>query len=215
MVKEERSLLSDGCADALERFNEACIRELDRCFHEFSEGPYLEAAALILECQRHGGRVHTTGIGKPAHICTYAASLLSSTGTPTYFLHGTEAVHGSCGQLVEGDVVICISNSGETAELKATVRAIKNNGGKIIAITGGLSSWLADHADVRLYAGVTAEGDVLDRAPRLSVLAEIVAVQRLSIVLQTNYGLTPAQYIKWHPGGTLGRLREDEQGPRT
>ena len=109
------------------------------------------------------------------------------------------------------DVVICISNSGETSELKATVCAIKNNGGKILGITGNPNSWLAQNSDVHLFAGVSSEGDVLNRAPRASVLAETLVLQRLSIVLQTGYGLTPAQYIKWHPGGMLGRLRKDEE----
>ena len=83
-----------------------------------------------------------TGIGKPGHVAGYAASLLSSTGTPTYELHGTECVHGSAGQVVPGDVVIAISNSGETAELKATVETLKNNGAKIISVTGKPESWL-------------------------------------------------------------------------
>ena len=88
----------------------------------------LEAAAkLILEAKKAGNRLHVSGIGKPAHIAGYIASLISSTGTPTYFLHGTEAVHGSCGQLTAGDVVIFISNSGETAEMRSTVLAVKKN----------------------------------------------------------------------------------------
>ena len=91
--------------------------------------PALERAAeLILAAKAAGKRLHISGIGKPAHLAGYAASLFSSTGTPAYFLHGTEAVHGSCGQLVPGDVVIFISNSGETAEMMATVSAVKNNG---------------------------------------------------------------------------------------
>ena len=81
---------------------------------------YEKAARLICDSEANGGRLHITGIGKPAHIAGYIASLISSTGTPAYFLHGTEAVHGSCGQLNKGDVVICISNSGETAEMKST-----------------------------------------------------------------------------------------------
>lgn len=210
MVNKQEPL-SSRCCEALDIFNEIRHQELNKYFCTFSAEPYLEAAELIWECQRHNGRIHTTGIGKPAHICGYAASLLSSTGTPTYFLHGTEAVHGSCGQIVTGDVVICISNSGETSELKATVCAIKNNGGKILGITGNPNSWLAQNSDVHLFAGVSSEGDVLNRAPRASVLAETLVLQRLSIVLQTGYGLTPAQYIKWHPGGMLGRLRKDEE----
>ena len=90
-----------------------------------SAGDYEAAAQLIRESQAKGGRIHVTGIGKCSHVSTYAASLLSSTGNPAYYLHGTEAVHGSCGQLAAGDVVIAISNSGETGELKATVLAVK------------------------------------------------------------------------------------------
>ena len=83
--------------------------------------------------RRTGGRVHVTGIGKPGHVSGYAASLFSSTGTPTYELHGTECVHGSAGQVLSGDVVIMHSNSGETGELKATVTCLRKNGAKIIA----------------------------------------------------------------------------------
>ena len=83
-----------------------------------SADEYDGAVSMILESQSKGGRIHVTGIGKCSHVATYAASLLSSTGNPAYYLHGTEAVHGSCGQLKAGDVVIAISNSGETAELK-------------------------------------------------------------------------------------------------
>ena len=88
------------------------------------------AKELILEAEKNHNRVHVTGIGKPGHVAGYVASLLSSTGTPTYELHGTECVHGSAGQVMPGDVVIAISNSGETMELKATVETLKNNGAK-------------------------------------------------------------------------------------
>ena len=117
---------------------------------------YEDAVALIEECRAAGHRVHVTGIGKPGHVAGYGASLLSSTGTPSYFLHGTEAVHGSCGQLEEGDVVIAISNSGETVELKATVLAVKNNGCRVIGITGNAESWLAKERAAQLRA----RGDV-------------------------------------------------------
>lgn len=102
-----------------------------------------QAADLIQKAKEAGNRLHISGIGKPAHIAGYIASLMSSTGTPAYFLHGTEAVHGSCGQLKENDVVIFISNSGETAEMRATVQAIKNNGCKVIGVSGNPASWLA------------------------------------------------------------------------
>ena len=93
------------------------------------------AVQLINEAKKNNNRLHMSGIGKPSYVAAYGASLISSTGTPAYVLDGTEAVHGSSGQLVEGDVVICISNSGETQELLATAHAILNNGCKIIAIS--------------------------------------------------------------------------------
>ena len=162
------------------------------------------AKQLILDAEAAGGRVHVTGIGKPGHVSGYAASLFSSTGTSTYELHGTEAVHGSSGQVKPGDVVIAISNSGTTVELKATVEALKANDAKIIALTGDPESWLAQQGDVALIAGVEREGDSMNKPPRLSILVEIIELQCLSILLQNDFGLTPQQYVRWHPGGALG-----------
>lgn len=169
------------------------------------------AVTLILEAENQGGRLHITGIGKPGHVAEYMASLFSSTGTPAYFLHGTEAVHGSCGQLRAGDVVICISNSGETAEMKATATAIRNNGCKIISVTGKPDSWLARMGEAHLFAGVEEEGGPLNRAPRASILAETLVLQALSVALQEHRNLTPQEYVLRHPGGSLGVLREDER----
>ena len=171
---------------------------------------YDAAVELIEMAERAGNRVHITGIGKPGHVAAYMASLLSSTGTPTYFLHGTEAVHGSCGQLAAGDVVIAISNSGETGELKATVAAVKNNGCKVIGVTGNPESWLARESDAHLFAGVKEEGGPLNRAPRNSILAEILTLQALSVALQADCGQDAKQYVRCHPGGALGALRKGE-----
>jgi len=172
----------------------------------------IEAAAdLIAEAQACGGRVHVSGIGKPGHISGYIASLMSSTGNPTYFLHGTEAVHGSCGQLVPGDVVIFISNSGETAEMRSTVLAVKNNGCKVIGVSGNSESWLAKESAVHLFAGVKKEGGPMVRAPRMSILAETLVLQALSVALQAHKDVSPQQYVTWHPGGALGKLRDHEK----
>lgn len=184
--------------------------EMTKALQTLKEEALLPAAQLIWEAQAAGNRVHITGIGKPSHVANYIASLWSSTGTPTYFLHGTEAVHGSCGQLVEGDVVVCISNSGETAELKATAMAIRNNGCKVIAVTGNDQSWMAKFADAHILAHVDQEGGPLNRAPRASILVETMVLQALSVVLQEKRGMTPQEYVKRHPGGTLGKLRENE-----
>lgn len=169
------------------------------------------AKQLILAAEAKGNRLHVTGIGKPGHVSGYAASLFSSTGTPTYELHGTECVHGSAGQTKPGDVVIAISNSGETNELKATVTCLKGVGVHIIALTGNSNSWLANEAEVALIAGVKQEGDSMNKPPRASILAEIIELQCLSILLQNEFGLDPKQYVKWHPGGALGAsCREDK-----
>ncbi|MEG2420315.1 MAG: SIS domain-containing protein [Oscillospiraceae bacterium] len=204
-------MVCEASNNALSTFLTAAQEEFSAFAATINCDTYDRAAALILESQKAGGRVHITGIGKPGHVAAYMASLLSSTGTPTYFLHGTEAVHGSCGQLVAGDVVICISNSGETAELKATALAVRNNGCKIIAVTGNEKSWLAQFADAHLFAGVSKEGGPLNRAPRCSILAETLTLQALSVVLQAHCGQTPEQYVRCHPGGSLGALRADER----
>lgn len=196
----------------------ACQKFLDAVksdFNAFAEAVDMqeieEAAQLILDARKNGNRMHISGIGKPAHIAEYIASLMSSTGTPTYYLHGTEAVHGSCGQLVPGDIVFFISNSGETAEMKATVTAVKNNGCKVIGVSGNRNSWLARQSAVHLFAGVPLEGGPLNRAPRMSILAETFVLQVLSVYLQSHAGITPQQYVKWHPGGALGKLRTEEE----
>lgn len=205
-------MLKTESKQAVDTFFTTVDAELKRFIQARSAGDYEAAAQLIRESQAKGGRIHVTGIGKCSHVSTYAASLLSSTGNPAYYLHGTEAVHGSCGQLVAGDVVICISNSGETEELKCTVEAIKNYGCKVIGLSGGEGSWLDRNSDVCLIAKVKEEGGPLNRAPMSSVLVECMAIQGLAVMLETQCGLTVKDYIKRHPGGKLGQLRKDETG---
>lgn len=179
-------------------------KEIDDFISTLDLNQLQNAANLIIECEKNGGRTHITGIGKPSYVAGYIASLLSSTGTMTYVLHGTEAVHGSSGQVAPQDVVIAISNSGGTTELKATVETLINNGAKIIGVTGKKDSWLARHAKVALIASVNQEGDSLNKPPRASIVAEILCLQGLSVILQEYKNLTPQKYVKWHPGGALG-----------
>ena len=198
---------------SIQEFNAYCgtIQSELAAFFEKIDYTNLDKAAELIEASKsNGGRLHISGIGKPAHISSYAASLISSTGTPAYYLDGTEAVHGSCGQLIPGDVVIFISNSGETVEMKVAVQAIKNNECAIIGISGNSASWLAKQSDVYIFAGVINEGGPLNRAPRASILAEALVLQALSVILQANANVTPQQYVKWHPGGKLGVLRNNE-----
>lgn len=211
-----------GERDSLDRFLTA-VREQDAYTLSTIDRDALDrAATLIEESKSGGGRLHVTGIGKPGHLAEYIAALITSTGTPAYFLNGTEAVHGSSGQLVEGDVVIGISNSGNTDELIATINCVKNNGCKVIGVTGNPASRLAKMSDVCLLAPVVreedsktgkevpVEGGPLNRAPRNSILAEMVVLQALSVVLQKNANVTPEEYVRHHPHGALGKLSENE-----
>lgn len=195
----------------LENFIENSSKEFGNTVRNLDQAALERAADIIMESEKAGGRVHVTGIGKPAHVAGYISSLLSSTGTSAYELHGTEAVHGSSGQVKAGDVVIAISNSGETQELKATVETLRANGAHLISCTGKRGSWLSKHSEVCLVAHADQEGDDLNKPPRASILAEIFVLQSLSIVLQGRKGLDSKQYVKWHPGGSLGQSIRDEQ----
>lgn len=196
---------------ALEAFLASAKDQAVKFTDKLSPSDYEKAVEIILNSQNAGGRLHITGIGKPGHVAEFMASLFSSTGNPCYFLHGIEAVHGSCGQLVEGDVVIAISNSGETVELKSTVLAIKNNGCKIIGVSGNPESWLAKESDAFLFAGVEEEGGPLNRAPRNSIIAELITLQALSVAIQVEKDWDPVKYVRCHPGGKLGQLRDNEK----
>ena len=216
-LREVQELLGEingadsACKNAYEHYVSTVQSGMEQQYLRLDYDMIQSAAMLIRAAEQDGGRIHISGIGKCAHVATYMASLMSSTGTPTYYLHGTESVHGSCGQLKKCDLVIFISNSGETPEMKAAVSAVKNNGCKIIGVSGNENSWLAKTSDIHLLAKAEEEGGPLDRAPRMSIFAELLVLQALSVVLQEDYGVTPEQYVKWHPGGKLGVLRENEK----
>jgi D-arabinose 5-phosphate isomerase GutQ len=145
-----------------------------------------------------------TGVGKSEHVARYAASILCSVGTMATFLDATETLHGSLGQVAPGDVVIALSNSGNTAELCAAARAVKEHGAELIAITGGLCSELAQMADLVLHAPVAKEGGRLGLAPRISVLGQVLVVAALSVALEAARGLTLEEYSRWHRAGAIG-----------
>jgi len=191
------------------RVLEVAAREL-AALAERHDGTALAAAADLIESAEAGGaRVHVTGVGKPEHVAHYGASLLSSTGIPATFLHATESLHGSLGQIVPGDVVIAISNSGTTSECLLAVEAIRGYGGRVIAVTGGLASPLAEAAEVTLDAAVAEEGGPLGLAPRASVAAEVLVLAALGAVLQERRGLDARAYAARHPAGALGRQARD------
>ena len=191
--------------DSSLRFLEIACREFDSVARSLDAAALRDAAELIQAAEDQGGRVHVTGIGKPAYVAGYAASLLASTGTPATFLDGTEASHGSAGQLVTGDVVIAISNSGETPELLSALSALKAAGASLIGVTSRAESSLARQSDVVLIAEVKEEGGPLGLAPRSSVLAQTLAVQVLSVELQARRDFSRADYNARHPSGELGK----------
>jgi sugar/nucleoside kinase (ribokinase family)/D-arabinose 5-phosphate isomerase GutQ len=162
------------------------------------------AVTMIRTAETRGGRVHVTGVGKPEHVARYAASVFCSVGTMATFLHATETLHGSLGQIDPRDVVIAISNSGNTDELCAAAVAIKEHGAQLIAVTGNGTSELGRLAHLVLHAPVNNEGGVLGLAPRISVLAQVFVVAALSVALEAARGLTLEEYSRWHRAGTLG-----------
>ena len=196
--------------EAVEAFFDLVIDELSALRTRAELDAIEVAASLILDCESRGGRVHVTGIGKSEHIARYVASLLSSTGTPAYFLHATECIHGSAGQVCPNDIAIAISNSGTTPELLSAIETLREFGTKIIAVSGNRESELASISDVLLDAGVDNEGGDLNLVPRASILAKIYLLCSLSVALEAHKGLTREQYARWHPGGALGRLARGE-----
>jgi arabinose-5-phosphate isomerase len=193
-------------SDEVERFLELCLSELGTLRSEIDLGQIRAAVDLIRGAETRGGRLHLTGVGKPEHVARYAASLLCSIGTQATFLHATETLHGSLGQVDPKDVVIAISNSGNTRELREAAVAIKEHGAQLIAVTGNPTSELATLADLVIHAPVKREGGVLGLAPRISVLAEVCVLAALSVALEAARGLTPEQYSRWHRGGALGEV---------
>ena len=186
------------------RFLELCLGELGTLRREIDLNQIRAAVDMIRIAEARGGRVHLTGVGKPEHVARYAASLLCSVGTQATFLHATETLHGSLGQVDPKDVVIAISNSGNTRELCEATVAIKEHGAQLIAVTGNPASELSHLADLVINAPVEQEGGVLGLAPRISVLAEVCVLAALSVALEAARGLTLEQYGRWHRAGTLG-----------
>ena len=194
----------------------AAIRGLKKHLnHDFTR-----AVELILECR---GRVIVTGMGKTGIIGRKIASTLSSTGTPSIFLHSAEAVHGDLGQVTRADILIMISNSGETEETTRLLPLVKKIGAGTIAMTGNPSSSLARYSDVVLNIAVKQEGCPLGLAPMASTTATLVMGDALAACLIVRRGFKKEDFAFFHPGGALGRrlllrvediMRKDKFFPR-
>jgi len=151
------------------------------------------------------GRVIITGIGKSAIIASKIVATLNSTGTPAVFMHAADAIHGDLGTILKDDVVICISKSGNTPEIKVLVPLIKNFNNKIIAITGNVDSFLGLHSDFLLNAFVEKEACPNNLAPTTSTTAQLVLGDALAVCLLDLRGFSRKDFAKYHPGGALGK----------
>nr|WP_299379491.1 KpsF/GutQ family sugar-phosphate isomerase [uncultured Halomonas sp.] len=160
------------------------------------------ACRLMLAC---AGRVVVTGMGKSGHIARKVAATLASTGTPAFFVHPGEASHGDLGMITSKDIVLALSNSGETAEITALLPLLKRMGTPMISITGRPGSTLACHAQAHLDAGVEREACPLGLAPTSSTTAALALADALAVALLEARGFTTEEFALSHPGGSLGR----------
>jgi len=156
----------------------------------------------MLEC---GGRVVVMGMGKSGHVGRKIAATLASTGTPAMFVHPGEASHGDLGMVVQGDVVLAISNSGESDELAAILPAMRRIGVTLVAMTGKADSTLAQHADLVLNSAVSEEACPMNLAPTASTTAQMALGDALAVALLDARGFKEADFARSHPGGSLGR----------
>lgn len=172
----------------------ALVDQLDSGFEE---------AVHLIENSR--GRVVLTGMGKSGHIARKIAATMASTGTPAFFLHPAEGIHGDLGMVTADDVVVAYSNSGETAEVLNILPSLKRIGAKLIAVVGRTESTLARNADAVLNAGVAKEADSLGLAPTSSTTAALALGDALAVTLMERNHFTADNFAVFHPGGALGK----------
>jgi arabinose-5-phosphate isomerase len=163
---------------------------------------FARAVALVLACT---GRVVVSGMGKSGHVGGKIAATLASTGTPAFFMHPGEASHGDLGMITHDDVVLALSNSGESSEIVSIVPLIKRRGAKLVAMTGNPDSTLAREADAHLDTGVDKEACPLNLAPTASTTAALAMGDALAVALLDARGFSADDFARTHPGGSLGR----------
>ncbi len=194
LTKEE--ILRMG-KDVLAKEAEAILsleRELDESF--------LRAVYLLLDCK---GKAIAIGIGKSGHVGRKMAATLASLGTPAFFVHAGEVVHGDFGMITDQDVLLLISHSGETEELLVLLETLREIGSKIISVTSRKKCRIARQADVALVTGVVEEADPMNLAPTSSSTATLALGDALAITLARLRGFTEEDFARFHPGGSLGR----------
>jgi arabinose-5-phosphate isomerase len=188
----------------INKAREVIIKEADavRAMAERLDGSFEKAINILYNCK---GRVIISGIGKSGQVARKVAATFSSTGTPAFYIHPTEGIHGDIGVVLSGDVAIVISKSGDTEEVIKLLPIFKRRGVPVIAISGGKESTLAQEADVILDSSVEFEACPLDLVPTSSTTAALVMGDALAVVLLELRGFTEDDFSVIHPGGALGR----------
>ncbi len=213
---EQRAVLAAAARRALTIESRALLALQSRIDDQF-----LAACELCLQCT---GRVIVTGMGKSGHIGGKIAATLASTGTPAFFLHPAEASHGDIGMITRADVVLALSNSGETPEIIALLPPIARLGAPVVALTGNRDSTLARHAAVHIDVSVAEEACPLNLAPTASTTATLAMGDALAVALLEARGFTAEDFARSHPGGSIGRrlllhvedvMRRDRDIPRS
>ncbi len=169
---------------------------------EMLDEQFAQAVRYILESR---GRVVVSGVGKSAIVASKIVATLNSTGTPAIFMHAADAIHGDLGTIQKDDIVVCLSKSGNTAEIKALLPLIKKGGNKLIGITGNMESVLAKQADFVLNTYVEKEACPNNLAPTTSTSAQMAMGDALAICLLEIKGFSSDDFAKYHPGGSLGK----------
>jgi len=174
------------------------IQELTQCIDE----QFAQIVQLILTSK---GRLVVTGIGKSANIASKIVATLNSTGTPSMFMHATDAIHGDLGMIQKDDIILCISKSGNTPEIKVLVPLLKKGGNPLIAMVSERKSYLAEKSNFILHAHVDREACPHNLAPTNSTTAQLVMGDALAMCLLEQRKFTPQDFAKYHPGGALGK----------
>ena len=169
---------------------------------DFLDDNFINTVEIIYQSK---GRLVVTGIGKSAIIAQKIVATLNSTGTPSLFLHASEAIHGDLGMVQPGDVIICISKSGNSPEIKVLVPLLKRFGNKLIAITGNVTSFLGKEADYTLNTYVASEACPINLAPTNSTTAQLVLGDAIAVCLMEMRDFKAEDFAKYHPGGALGK----------
>ena len=168
----------------------------------FINADFVKAVETIAVCK---GRLVVSGIGKSAVIAQKIVATLNSTGTPAVFMHAADAIHGDLGMIQQEDIVLVISKSGDSPEIKVLTPFVKNFGNTLIGMVGNLQSFLAQHSDIVLNTTVTQEACPNNLAPTTSTTAQLVMGDALAVCLMELKGFNGADFAKFHPGGTLGK----------